>query len=95
MPADVLAFDLDNTLYPVLPGQTDGWKDREVLCTNSHMFHAEHVLDRLGVRRHFVDIIDISRMDFCAKPDVRAIRTIYELRSALEALRRMDATPCT
>ncbi|MEQ8196187.1 MAG: pyrimidine 5'-nucleotidase [Rhodospirillales bacterium] len=53
--------DLDTALER-LPG-------RKFIFTNATTDHAERVMKRLGVSRHFEDIFDIRRTDFVPKPE--------------------------
>ena len=42
---------------------------RKIIFTNSSRFHAERVMERLGITRHFEDVFDISDADYLPKPD--------------------------
>jgi putative hydrolase of the HAD superfamily len=55
---------------------------RKVIFTNADSPHAERVLARLGVARHFERIIDILTLDFVNKPDERAYHRVLELLGA-------------
>lgn len=51
----------------------------KIVFTNASREHAEEVLGRLGIRRHFSRIIDIRDMDYESKPHALAYRRICEL----------------
>ena len=42
---------------------------RKIIFTNSSRFHAERVMERLGISQHFEDVFDISDADYIPKPD--------------------------
>ena len=42
---------------------------RKLIFTNSSRFHAQRVMDRLGITPHFEDVFDISDADYIPKPD--------------------------
>jgi len=42
---------------------------RKLIFTNSSRFHAERVMERLGITEHFEEIFDISDADYIPKPD--------------------------
>jgi putative hydrolase of the HAD superfamily len=52
---------LDEALH-ALPG-------RKLIFTNGTVSHAESVLERLGITRHFNDIFDIVHSDYIPKPE--------------------------
>ena len=56
--------ELDETLAAL-----DG---RKLIFTNASTAHAERVMDRLGVSRHFEAVVDIVASDYLPKPDQRA-----------------------
>lgn len=60
----------------VLPG-------RKLIFTNGSQAHAEGVMDRLGVGRHFEAVFDIAAADYIPKP----ARTAYERLVARHDLR--------
>ena len=66
--------DIDVTPVPPSPelnetlGALDG---RKLIFTNGSAGHAEQVMDRLGVARHFEAIVDIVASDYLPKPDRR------------------------
>jgi putative hydrolase of the HAD superfamily len=51
----------------------------KVIFTNASREHAESVLDLLGIRRHFVQIVDIRDMDYDSKPQPDAYQRICTL----------------
>lgn len=51
----------------------------KIVFTNASREHAERVLDRLAVRRHFSRIVDIRDMDYESKPEPASYRRICEL----------------
>jgi len=57
---------LDEALH-ALPG-------RKLIFTNGTVTHAEKVLARLGIGRHFGDIFDIVHSDFIPKPQIEPYR---------------------
>jgi putative hydrolase of the HAD superfamily len=42
---------------------------RKIIFTNSSRFHAERVIERLGITQHFEEVFDISDADYIPKPD--------------------------
>jgi putative hydrolase of the HAD superfamily len=50
----------------------------KIIFTNASREHSERVLDLLGIRRHFCQIIDIRDMDYESKPQPSAYRRICE-----------------
>ena len=52
---------------------------QKVIFTNASREHAERVLDLLGVRHQFSEIIDVRDMDFESKPQPVAYRRICEI----------------
>ncbi|HRF50161.1 MAG TPA: pyrimidine 5'-nucleotidase [Anaerolineales bacterium] len=83
-PEDYLAFvhDLPLADYlkpdPALSAMLARLPLRKAILTNADAAHAERVLERLGVRRHFSHIIDITAMRFRPKPDVSAYALALE-----------------
>jgi putative hydrolase of the HAD superfamily len=63
--------DLDRILASV--------PQEKVVFTNASREHAERVLDLLGIRRHFVQIIDVRDMNYESKPLASAYHRICEL----------------
>ena len=73
-PADYLAFvhDIDVTAVPPSPGleaSLGRLEGRKIVFTNGSVSHAERVLDRLGVTRHFAAIEDLVSSCYVPKPD--------------------------
>jgi putative hydrolase of the HAD superfamily len=56
----------------------------KVIFTNADADHAKRVLARLGISRHFEEIIDIHFLDYVSKPDRKAY---------LKALNHLSARP--
>jgi putative hydrolase of the HAD superfamily len=54
----------------------------KVIFTNADAAHAQRVLDRLGIRRHFARIIDILALNYVNKPDQQAYQHALELLAA-------------
>jgi putative hydrolase of the HAD superfamily len=52
---------------------------KKVIFTNASRDHAERVLDLLGVRHQFSQIIDVRDMNYVSKPQPAAYRRICEL----------------
>lgn len=49
---------------------------RKLIYTNGSVRHAENVMGRLGVARHFDGIFDIAEAAFVPKPDITAYRAL-------------------
>lgn len=67
--------DIDVTPVPPSPelnASLDALNGRKLIFTNGSAAHAEQVVDRLGVARHFEAIVDIAASDYVPKPDRRA-----------------------
>lgn len=47
---------------------------RKWIFTNSSAAHSQRVMDALGIRRHFEDIIDVEAMGYRSKPDAAVYR---------------------
>jgi len=63
--------DLDHSVIgpaPRLDAALDGLEGRKVVFTNGSLRHAERVLERLGISRHFEGIFDIEAGHFLPKP---------------------------
>lgn len=72
-PADFLAYvhDIDHTVLDVTPrldAALARLAGRKLIFTNGSHRHAEKVLARLGIERHFDGIFDIVAADFIPKP---------------------------
>ncbi len=73
-PHDFLGFvhDIDVsavTPNPVLDAALARLPGRKLIFTNADSGHAENILGRLGVSRHFEAIFDIADADYLPKPD--------------------------
>lgn len=64
---------------PELDGVLASIPQEKVIFTNASREHAERVLDLLGIRRHFVRIVDVRDMDYESKPQLSAYRRICDL----------------
>ena len=90
-PEDYLAFvhDLPLEQYlqpdPALNAMLARLPLTKVIFTNSDMPHARRVLERLGVARHFKQIVDIHALAFVNKPEPGAYARALELLSAKAA----------
>jgi len=51
---------------------------RKTVFTNGSLKHAEAVLKRLGIARHFAAIFDVAAAEFVPKPDVSAYRALCQ-----------------
>jgi putative hydrolase of the HAD superfamily len=51
----------------------------KVVFTNASREHAERVLDVLGIREHFGQIVDVRDMGYESKPQLGAYRRICEI----------------
>ena len=54
----------------------------KVIFTNADRAHAERVLQRLGIRRHFSQIIDVVAVDYVSKPNLPAYTGCLRLLNA-------------
>ena len=63
---------------PALCKAIGGLKGRKVIFTNATTGHAQRVMDRLGVSRHFDAIFDISQGGYLPKPDPAAYDTMID-----------------
>ena len=67
--------DIDVTAVPpsrALDESLAALEGRKLIFTNASTAHAERVMDRLGVSRHFEAIVDIVASDYVPKPDRRS-----------------------
>lgn len=76
-PGEFLDYVHDIDVTPVPPNPAldetlDALDGRKLIFTNASTAHAERVMERLGVARHFEAIIDIVASDYQPKPDRRA-----------------------
>ncbi|MCW5731607.1 MAG: pyrimidine 5'-nucleotidase [Alphaproteobacteria bacterium] len=60
---------------------------RKIVFTNGSVSHAERVMERLGIARHFAAIYDIAAAGFVPKPDAAS----YERLCRLHAVRPQTA----
>jgi putative hydrolase of the HAD superfamily len=72
-PAAFLEFvhDIDHSAVPASPelaSALKGLPGRKLVFTNGTCYHAERVLDRLGIRELVDDVFDIVHCDFIPKP---------------------------
>ncbi len=54
---------------PALDAALAGLPGRKVIFTNGSVAHAERVMERLGVARHFAEVFDIAAADYLPKPE--------------------------
>ncbi|MBM3565499.1 MAG: pyrimidine 5'-nucleotidase [Alphaproteobacteria bacterium] len=54
---------------PLLAAALAGLPGRKIVFTNASAAHAERVMDRLGVARHFEAVFDIVAADYLPKPE--------------------------
>lgn len=54
---------------------------RKLVFTNGTVPHAERVMERLGVRRHFEGVFDIVASDYVPKPEIGVYRRFVELHA--------------
>ena len=87
-PVDYLDFvhdlPLDQYLSPMpaLDAMLGRLPQVKVIFTNADASHAQRVLDRLGIRRHFAHIIDILTLNYVNKPEQQAYQRALELLAA-------------
>ena len=90
--ADYLAFvhDLPLADYLAPDAALDGMLARlplqKSIFTNADAAHAQRVMERLGVARHFARIIDITALDFINKPAPGAYARALEILGAPAAV---------
>ncbi len=90
-PEDYLAFvhDLPLARYlqpdPALNAMLARLPLTKVIFTNADAPHARRVMERLGVARHFKEIIDIHALTFVNKPEPAAYARALELLAAQPA----------
>jgi putative hydrolase of the HAD superfamily len=63
---------------PALDAALDGLSGRKLVFTNGSVGHAERVLERLGIARHFEVLFDIAAADFLPKPDPTGYRKLID-----------------
>lgn len=78
-PLDILQPNRElDALLARLPGE-------KVIFTNADRPHAERVLERLGIRRHFSRIVDVVASGYIPKPNLEAYTTCLRLLDAKPA----------
>lgn len=73
--------DIDHSVLdgaPRLDAALAGLAGRKIVFTNGSEDHAEKVLDRLGIVRHFEAIFDIAAADYVPKPDPESYARMLE-----------------
>ncbi len=66
------------TRQPVLDAALDRLPGRKLVYTNGSRAHADRVLDRLGIARHFDLVHDIAAAGYLPKPDPRPYRHLLD-----------------
>lgn len=61
---------------PALDAALDRLSGRKLVFTNGSVRHAERVLERLGIARHFEVLFDIAAAEFMPKPDPAGYRKL-------------------
>lgn len=82
-PADFLnhVHDIDVNVVPpnpVLDAALEALPGRKLIFTNADVNHAERVMERLGVRRHFEAVFDIVACDYVPKPQPGVYHRLVE-----------------
>ena len=80
-PEEFLEFVHQIDLSPVVADQRldaalERLPGRKLIYTNGSVRHAENVMGKLGVARHFDGIFDIAEAAFVPKPDITAYRAL-------------------
>lgn len=76
-------FPLDELmLWPELDALLSALPGEKSIFTNASRVHAERVLARLGIRRHFARIVDIASVGYISKPDPVAYAACLRLVNA-------------
>ena len=73
--------DIDHSVLEANPALDAALADldgRKIIFTNGSERHAERVLDRLGIARHFESIFDIAAADFIPKPQPETYTTFIK-----------------
>jgi putative hydrolase of the HAD superfamily len=83
-PGGFLAYVHDIDMSPVPPAPAldtalESLPGRKIVFTNGSTAHAERVLGRLGVTRHFAAVFDIIAADYLPKPQPATYRRLVEL----------------
>lgn len=89
-PGAFLAFVHDIDVTPVDPSPRldallAALPGRKLVFTNGSVPHAERVMQRLGIARHFDTVFDIVAADYVPKPDPRPYARLVELGAFLPA----------
>ena len=82
-PEDFLEYVHHIDLSPVaVDGRLDAALEklpgRKVIYTNGSVRHAENVMGKLGVARHFAEVFDIAAAGYVPKPEISAYRAMLE-----------------
>ena len=73
----VHAIDLSPvTPAPDLDAALSALSGRKLIFTNGSVPHAEGILSRLGIQRHFEDVFDIAAANYVPKPDKSAYESV-------------------
>ena len=93
-PEPFLRYVHDIDVSPVTPSPEldvvlDALGGRKLVFTNGTTPHAERVLQRLGVARHFEAIFDIVAAEYLPKPDPRAYDRLIERHAFVPAAAAM------
>lgn len=77
-------FPLDGMLAPngALDAMLAALPGEKVIFTNADRAHAERVLDKLQVRRHFSRIVDVTAVGYISKPNLEAYTNCLDLLNA-------------
>jgi putative hydrolase of the HAD superfamily len=79
---------------PKLNQLLDALPQHKIIFTNSHIIHAERVLNLLGIKHHFDCIVDIYAMAPYCKPQVEAFQKVLDLtKSSPEDCLMIDDSP--
>ncbi len=63
---------------PLLDKALESLPGRKIIFTNASVDHAERVMNRLGVTRHFEAIFDIVACDYVPKPEPQVYQTLVD-----------------
>ncbi len=87
-PQDYLDFchDVDVSQYikidETLQEMLENIPNPKYIFTNSDLKHAHRVLNAIGIREYFIDIIDIQRLDYECKPMAQAYQKAINIIGA-------------
>jgi putative hydrolase of the HAD superfamily len=73
-----IALDRFLAANPRLDEVLGGLTQSKIVFTNASRQHAERVLDILGIRRHFQQIVDVRDADYICKPEPLAYQAICD-----------------